>query len=108
VSVFCRYHCRGHPYSGCDSHFTSLEAFDLHRAGDHAAKRFCVPPDDVDRLTVETRDGVCRLTRGIPERRGIVIYGSRRHARDRSRMRQRLRGSESRPARAEGDQGAAA
>jgi hypothetical protein len=73
----CTFHC-----AACGSHFHSLEGFDRHRSGDHATRRFCLDPDDVDRLVVATTDGVCRLVRGVPELSPVTIYRSRRHADD--------------------------
>jgi hypothetical protein len=88
-TVFCRYHC-----VACGSHFASLEAFDLHRDGDHAGKRYCLVPDDCERLAVASSAGVCRLTNPPAELKGVVIYTSARHAADRENAVQRLRGGE--------------
>jgi hypothetical protein len=73
----CRHHC-----ASCDGHFASLEAFDVHRAGDYATGRFCVDPHECDRLVVATEEGVCRLVGGIAELQGVTVYRSRRHADD--------------------------
>jgi hypothetical protein len=94
--VTCTFHC-----SACGSHFHSLEGFDLHRAGDHADQRYCVDPDEVDRLVVATTDGVCRLVRGVAELSPVTIYRSRRHADDEAAV-LRLRSADRRPAGAEG------
>jgi hypothetical protein len=55
----CIYHCRGHPFGGCDSHFTSLDAFDGHREGPYDGERVCVEPADVDGLELVTAEGRC-------------------------------------------------
>ena len=89
----CSHHC-----AACGSHFTSLEAFDLHRAGDHARGRYCLAPDEVEALAVVSRSGVCRLVRGCDELAGVTVYASRRHVDDRQAAIQRLRVSERRPA----------
>jgi hypothetical protein len=82
--VTCTFHC-----SECQAHFHSLEAFDLHRAGDHASGRVCLEPDECDRLVVATADGACRLTRGVAELCPVVIYRSRRHAEDEDALAER-------------------
>ena len=53
----CTYHCRGYPYGGCDSHFSSLNAFDVHRQGPYDGERVCVEPADVEDL--EPTEGRC-------------------------------------------------
>ncbi len=59
----CRYHC-----TSCGEHFTSLEAFDHHRAGSFGRnRRYCKSPDSARSekgrvvLQAQTRAGVCRL-----------------------------------------------
>jgi hypothetical protein len=74
---FCSFHC-----SGCNRHFASLEAFDLHRVGNYETGRFCIDAGACDRLVVASSDGVCRLTRGVNELRQVAIFRSRRHAED--------------------------
>jgi hypothetical protein len=86
--VTCTFHC-----AACGSHFHSLEGFDLHRSGDHAAGRFCLDPDDCERLVVATTDGVCRLVLGVDELSPVTIYRSRRHAEDEDAV-MRLRSAE--------------
>jgi hypothetical protein len=92
----CTFHC-----SGCGSHFHSLEAFDLHRSGDHALARYCIDPVDCDRLAVATADGVCRLVRDVDEISPVTVYRSRRHAEDGDAV-LRLRSSERPSGRARG------
>ena len=87
------FHC-----SACGAHFHSLEAFDLHRAGDHAAGRFCLDPDECERLVVATEEGVCRLVRGVAELRGVTIHRSRRHDQDHDDAVLRLRSADRRQA----------
>jgi hypothetical protein len=53
--LVCTYHC-----GACHSHFASLEAFDLHRAGDYADARYCLDPDDEKTLS-EAGRGPCRM-----------------------------------------------
>jgi hypothetical protein len=51
----CRYHC-----ATCGRHFSSLEGFDGHRAGEYADGRHCVSPLDLDgRLVVASESGFC-------------------------------------------------
>lgn len=66
----CTYHC-----ASCHSHFSSLESFDVHRTGDHATGRSCLPPDDVPTLVV-AGEGECRMYREPVA--GAVIYTTRR------------------------------
>jgi hypothetical protein len=73
----CTFHC-----ASCGSHFHSLEAFDLHRAGEHATQRVCLDPDDFDTLVVATTGGVCRLVQGVDQISGVPIFRSKRHAED--------------------------
>jgi hypothetical protein len=56
VTRRCKYHCRA-----CDSHFTSLRAFDAHRSGPHSGERKCWDPDSNPEavLRVATDEGVC-------------------------------------------------
>lgn len=88
MTCTCTFHC-----ASCAGHFHSLEAFDLHRAGDHATRRFCLDPDACERLTVATTEGVCRLDHGVAALRGVTIYRSRRHAEDENAV-LRLRSAE--------------
>jgi hypothetical protein len=53
--VTCRCHC-----ATCGRHFTSLEAFDLHRDGESTEGRGCVSPLDEPRLTSAADDRVLR------------------------------------------------
>ena len=39
TAPFCRFHC-----ASCGRHFTSLQAFDAHRDGDYAERRWCDNP----------------------------------------------------------------
>lgn len=64
-TLTCRYHC-----AACGEHFTSLTAFDRHRAGEFTERRYCVPPRHVNadsekgpRLAVQGV-GECRLGGG--------------------------------------------
>lgn len=52
MAATCRYHCRE-----CGRHFSSLNAFDVHRVGPWSARQ-CAEPDRRFVLT----GGVCRLT----------------------------------------------
>lgn len=63
----CTYHCRGYPFGGCDSHFSSLRAFDLHRQGPHDGERVCVEPADVSGLELLTAEGRCDHQRPRPD-----------------------------------------
>jgi hypothetical protein len=63
----CTHHC-----SNCDSHFSSLAAFDLHRAGDfRTGQRHCLDPEDIKgrsphtTLVAKSWDGYCDLRHGI-------------------------------------------
>ena len=60
----CRYHCRA-----CGAHFTSLEAFDAHRAGEMDARR-C---ELADAPLVERAGGSCSIAGPTP-RVGITVY----------------------------------
>jgi hypothetical protein len=68
--LHCTYHC-----GGCHTHFASLEAFDLHRAGDHATRRRCLDPNDEPRLS-EVGRGVCRVY--VVENLNVVVWTSTR------------------------------
>jgi hypothetical protein len=77
----CRYHCRGGGgHRGCSTHFSSLEAFDLHRRFDEAGRRVCVPPPAVvdgngaQLLKRQTDAGTCRIC--SPGSEGITIWTS--------------------------------
>ena len=98
MSPVCTYHC-----AACGAHFTSLEAFDLHRDGDHAVKRYCLDPDEVPRLAVATTEGFCRLAKPGQELPDVVLYRSRRHADDHERAVLRLRVGERAAERPPGD-----
>ena len=50
----CTYHCA--------EHFTSLEAFDLHRSGDYAVRRHCIPPAEILGLIVGSEHGRCNIS----------------------------------------------
>src|SRR5688500_17244031 len=89
---FCTHHC-----AACGEHFCSLEAFDLHRAGQFSESRYCLPPDDVAALAVVSTAATCRLVRGVDEVPGVTLYASKRHLEDRQGAIQRLRVSERRP-----------
>ena len=69
--VTCTHHC-----SGCDGCFKSLEAFDLHRAGDYSTGRYCREVDGLEELIVATTDGACRAN--APDRFGVVVYTAAR------------------------------
>jgi hypothetical protein len=66
--VTCRCHC-----AGCGRHFTSLEAFDLHRAGDYAERRVCVSPFDESRLASATADGYCAIGGGYDDGKPLTL-----------------------------------
>lgn len=59
-ATYCRFHCRA-----CDTHYTSLEAFDAHRRGSHDKNtRYCRPPSMIRKgshALTELR-GVCRIS----------------------------------------------
>jgi hypothetical protein len=75
----CQYHC-----GGCGRHFASLEAFDLHRRGDHDAGRYCVHPVDLEgdsprtRLVAKTKHGKCDI--GREALHGVWIWQVERDA----------------------------
>ncbi len=54
--TLCRYHC-----SACRTHFSSLNAFDAHRDGDHATGRYCDEPADDERFAAVAENGVCTM-----------------------------------------------
>jgi hypothetical protein len=54
--VHCTYHC-----GKCHSHFTSLEAFDAHRAGPYSGERHCLDCDEHPDLVVKSEAGDCRM-----------------------------------------------
>lgn len=58
----CTYHCRS-----CESHFTSLEAFDAHRENYE-----CVWPDDAP--LVEIEGGVCKIGNPTHPKVGVTLY----------------------------------
>jgi hypothetical protein len=75
----CRYHCRGDGgHKGCSTHFSSLEAFDLHRQADEEGGRTCIPPkavvDDngINLLHRQTEDGECKVCPPYPV--GITVW----------------------------------
>jgi hypothetical protein len=82
--IGCSYHC-----SGCGSHFSSLEAFDLHRTGSfQESTRACWGEECEGKLVPKTEHGICKLG-GHDERwQGVVIWQSARwvghHPRGRS------------------------
>lgn len=82
-AVTCRYHC-----SGCRGHFSSLNAFDAHRAGDHGAGRHCLEPLDDDRFATVASDGRCDMY--AVSKVGLAIWTL---AADLQRARQRSGGS---------------
>ena len=63
----CKYHCRA-----CDSHFTSLAAFDCHRQGT-AQERSCADPDTAERLQIVTEQGLCDIS-GPSDREPVILY----------------------------------
>jgi hypothetical protein len=54
---YCRYHC-----GRCESHFSSLEAFDAHHQGSGENLIPCAFPDD--HALVET-EGCCEISDGV-------------------------------------------
>lgn len=74
--LHCTYHCRA-----CGGHFTSLAAFDAHRAGP-SADRTCYWPDDAP--LIERQGGVCKHARDGQIRSGVTLYehASAQRARD--------------------------
>lgn len=76
----CRYHC-----SACREHFSSLNGFDAHRAGDHGdGSRYCLEPLDDRRFAAVDDDGICTVY-GEPKV-GITVWTL---AEDLARARQR-------------------
>lgn len=82
--VTCRYHC-----SGCRSHFSSLNAFEAHRFGDHATGRDCDEPADDDRFAAVAENGLCSMY--SQPRVGVAVWTL---AEDLARARERSGGSE--------------
>jgi hypothetical protein len=68
----CSHHCRG-----CHSCFSSLEAFDAHRVGDHAEGRYCLDLDSCEAVVVKFGSGLCDLT-GPEAMKGVVVWASAR------------------------------
>jgi hypothetical protein len=66
--MYCRYHCRG-----CDGHFTSLEAFDLHRPRNRSDGG-CEWPENA---SLEEFSGTCKIA-DDRVREGVTVYGSER------------------------------
>ncbi len=58
----CSFHC-----GGCNRHFRSLEAFDIHRVGSHTdGSRHCESPLDLKGklVAIAEDDGICRISGG--------------------------------------------
>ena len=56
-TVTCRFHC-----GGCERHFSSEEAFELHRAGSfQKGTRHCRAPETVGKLVAKSEDGRCDI-----------------------------------------------
>jgi hypothetical protein len=67
-TAHCRYHC-----SACGAHFSSLNAFDAHRVGDHGeGARHCLEPLDDERFAAVAEPGVCAMY--VEPRVGIRIW----------------------------------
>lgn len=82
--VVCRFHCQA-----CHGHFSSLNAFDTHRAGDHRdGSRQCLEPLDDDRFATVASDGRCDMY--AVSKVGLAIWTL---AADLQRARQRSGGS---------------
>lgn len=62
----CRYHCRA---DCCDSCFSSLSAFEAHRAGPFTA-RYC----DLDEETFTGREGICKVSQPGEAPRETTIW----------------------------------
>lgn len=97
MSARCRYHCAG----GCGQHFTSLHAFDAHRAGDHQEGRYCLDCMDDPRFVLKTEQAVCDLR--SPTKVGVRLW---QLASD-LEVSERFRGRVSSPSEAELDRRAA-
>lgn len=83
--VTCRFHC-----GGCGGHFSSLNAFDVHRVGDHGAgDRYCLEPLDDRRFAKLSENGVCTMY--AVERVNVAVWTL---AADLHRARGRSGGSE--------------
>ena len=68
----CTHHCRT-----CDSHFTSLEAFETHRAGRAGTHRTCTFPELPEGAELIEQTGACYIARG-PGRVGVTLYSLER------------------------------
>ena len=68
----CTYHCRGWPFRGCNSHFSSLQAFDMHRQGPYDSERVCKDPAEAG-LEPWTHTGRCDHARP-KSRRAVTIW----------------------------------
>ena len=64
--MFARTRCSNH-CAACGRCFASLQAFDLHRAGDHAVRRYCAAPADEPRLAAATEAGRCEISGATAE-----------------------------------------
>jgi hypothetical protein len=67
MTTSCSHHCRS-----CESHFTSLEAFDAHREGPAGGDRACTFPELPKGAGWVERTGACRIA-GTPAI-GVTIY----------------------------------
>ena len=84
-AVTCRYHC-----SVCGGHFSSLNAADAHRHGDHGSgDRHCVEPLDDGRFAEVSESGVCSMY--AEPKLGVTVWTL---AEDLARARERSGGSE--------------
>lgn len=64
----CTYHC-----AACNSHFHSLQGFDLHRQGSFRdGSRYCEDPQDVKGLIKLYEDADCDLAR--PTERNVTVW----------------------------------
>ena len=54
-------HCTTHCAS-CGAHFRSTTAFDMHRRGEYAGRRYCSRPEHHERLAAVTECGVCEIS----------------------------------------------
>jgi hypothetical protein len=66
MSTTCTHHCRS-----CESHFTSLEAFDAHREGPAGSDRACTFPELPKGAEWAERTGACKIA--CPHVIGVAI-----------------------------------
>ena len=95
----CQYHCRGWPHHGCNGHFSSLHAFDMHRQGPYDGDRVCLDPADVDGLEPHPVMGRCDHARPRHDRSVTIwrVVMSDKQRKGLERLERRRQPSEHRP-----------